>query len=87
MGVTGARQDVPLELPTLVAAIREKAGDLPICVGFGIAAPEQARQISQYADGIVVGSALVDLLHRERENPRLLEIAANYIAGLKGATR
>ncbi len=86
-GVTGARQDVPQELASLVAQIREKAGELPICVGFGIAAPTQARQICQYADGIVVGSALVDLLHRERENPELLTVAADFIAGLKGATR
>ena len=86
-GVTGARQDVPAELASLVATIREKADDLPICVGFGIAAPTQARQISRYADGIVVGSALVDLLHRERENPELLKVASDYVAGLKEATR
>jgi tryptophan synthase alpha chain len=86
-GVTGARQDVPADLPPLIEAIRDRAGDLPICVGFGIADPVQAKAICAYADGIVVGSALVELLHRERENPRLLEIAGEFIAALKGATK
>lgn len=86
-GVTGARGDVPTELPAMIDAIRQRSGDLPLCVGFGISNPEQARAIAAYADGIVVGSSLVDLLHRERENPRLLEIAGDYIASLKAATR
>jgi len=86
-GVTGARNDVPAELPPLIAAIREHAQDVPICVGFGIAGPDQVRAIAGYADGIVVGSALVDLLQRERDNPRLLEIAADFIASLKAATK
>lgn len=86
-GVTGARNDVPAELPTMIDAIRQRSGDLPLCVGFGISKPEQARVIAAYADGVVVGSSLVDLLHRERENPRLLEIAGDYIASLKAATR
>ena len=86
-GVTGARQDVPVNLPGLIDGIRERVGGLPICVGFGISDPESVRSISAYADGVVVGSALVDLLHRERENPRMLELAGAFITALKSATK
>lgn len=85
-GVTGAQETVPADLPPLIARIRARA-ESPICVGFGIARPEHVGAICQYADGVVVGSALVDLLHRERENPRLLSVARDFIAGLKAATR
>ena len=86
-GVTGAKADVPPDLPPLIAQIRDYAHGLPVCVGFGVSRPDDVRAISQFADGVVVGSALVDLLHRERENPRLLETATDFVATLKAATR
>lgn len=58
LGVTGVRDDLPPELPGTVAALR-RATTLPICVGFGIARPEQAAAVGRLADGVVVGSALV----------------------------
>ncbi|HEX6316442.1 MAG TPA: tryptophan synthase subunit alpha [Gemmatimonadaceae bacterium] len=58
LGVTGARDDVPDELPASVDRLRQ-ATTLPIAVGFGISTPAQARRIGALADGIVVGSALV----------------------------
>ena len=58
LGVTGARDDVPDELPGTIARLRT-ATSLPICVGFGISNAAQARRIGALADGIVVGSAIV----------------------------
>jgi tryptophan synthase alpha chain len=58
LGVTGARDDVPADLPDTVARLRA-ATTLPICVGFGISTPDQARRVGGLADGIVVGSAIV----------------------------
>lgn len=58
LGVTGVRDDLPPELPATVRALRA-ATSLPICVGFGIARPEQAHAVGALADGVVVGSALV----------------------------
>lgn len=86
-GVTGLRDDVPAELPDLVARIREWACDTPVCIGFGVSRPDQVQAISAWADGVVVGSSLVDLLHRERDNPRLLTIAGEYVAALKAQTQ
>ena len=85
-GVTGTREDVPVDLPPLIESIRERSGGTPVCVGFGVSRPEHVRAISRYADGVVVGSALVELLHRERDNPRLSEVAAEFISTLKAGT-
>ena len=58
LGVTGIRDQLPPELPATVARLRG-ATDLPICVGFGVSKPEQARAVAELADGVVVGSAIV----------------------------
>lgn len=89
-GVTGYTSEVPADLPPLIAAIRTHT-EKPVCVGFGISRPEHVASVCRLeganADGAVVGTALVDLLHRERENARLLTIARDFIASLKAATR
>ena len=60
-GVTGARDEVAASLPEQIAQLRKLAA-LPIAVGFGISNAEQAREVARYADGVVVGSAIVDLI-------------------------
>jgi tryptophan synthase alpha chain len=62
-GVTGARSELRQELATEVSRIRE-AVDLPVAVGFGISTPEQAALVGSAADGVVVGSALIQALGR-----------------------
>ena len=58
LGVTGERAELPPELPATAARLRA-ATSLPLCIGFGISRPEQARIVAQLADGVVVGSAIV----------------------------
>lgn len=58
LGVTGTRDDLPADLAGTVARLRG-ATDLPVCVGFGISRPEQARTVAGMADGVIVGSAVV----------------------------
>jgi tryptophan synthase alpha chain len=58
LGVTGERTDLPPELPATAARLRT-ATALPLCIGFGISKPEQARAVARLADGVVVGSAIV----------------------------
>jgi len=58
LGVTGMQESVSTELEPAVALLKS-ATDLPICVGFGISSPDQARTVGKLADGVVVGSALV----------------------------
>jgi tryptophan synthase alpha chain len=58
MGVTGEQEALAATLPATVERLRANTA-LPICVGFGIARPEQAAAVARIADGVVVGSALV----------------------------
>ena len=78
LGVTGARDDIPAELPATVARLRSVAS-LPICVGFGIARPEEAVAVGRLADGVAVGSALV------RHAGESVAAAAEFIASLRAA--
>ena len=58
LGVTGVQESVATSLPESILRLRSTT-TLPICVGFGIATPDQARTVGRLADGVVVGSALV----------------------------
>ena len=63
MGVTGEQDALSSELPATVARLRT-ATTLPICIGFGISPPEQARIVATLGDGVVVGSAIVRAAER-----------------------
>jgi tryptophan synthase alpha chain len=60
-GVTGKQQAATASIEEAVARLKS-ATDLPIAVGFGVRTPEQAAAIANHADGVVVGSALVELV-------------------------
>lgn len=62
-GVTGARQELPPDLAEFIGRVRQ-ATDLPLAVGFGIATPQQAAQVGRLADGVIVGSALINAIDR-----------------------
>ena len=62
-GITGAAAPDPGKVASAVARIKRHT-KLPVCVGFGVRSAEQACAIAQHADGVVVGSALVDALRR-----------------------
>jgi tryptophan synthase alpha chain len=64
LGVTGATDSLASGLADSVARVR-RATPLPVAVGFGISSPAQARAVGRMADGVVVGSALVDILGRD----------------------
>lgn len=86
-GVTGARQEVDAALPELVGRLRART-DAPIAVGFGISTPEQAARVAGLADGVIIGSALIDLIARSADADSacravgdLLRAASAAIAG------
>ena len=60
-GVTGARNQLPSYLEEFVSGVREET-KLPLCVGFGISSPSTAWRAARVADGVIVGSRLVQLL-------------------------
>lgn len=63
-GVTGARDRLPGNLEAFVTKVR-KVATQPLCVGFGISTPEQARQVARIADGVIVGSRIIQLMEAE----------------------
>ena len=62
MGVTGARDQVGTTAEVLVGRVRALAPEIPVCVGLGVSTGEQAAQVAGFADGVIVGSALVRCL-------------------------
>ena len=64
MGVTGARTSISDAIEGLVAKVRRHS-DLPVAVGLGVSTPEQAHEIAQYADGVIVGSAFVTAIKKD----------------------
>ncbi len=63
LGVTGVRQNITTDIDGIVSYIKEVT-DLPVAVGFGISTKEQAKQMSNKADGVIVGSAIVRIIEK-----------------------
>lgn len=79
MGITGARSDVDAAARSLVGRLRDH--HVPhTCVGVGISTPEQVADVCSYADGAIVGSALVNAL-ASGGVPAVAELAASLAAG------
>ena len=85
-GITGERQQLPPEIVENVAWLRGQT-DLPICIGFGISRPEQVKELSQVADGVIVGSAMVRRFAQATTRPHdeVLAEVGNYAASLVAA--
>jgi len=58
---------------------------LPVAVGFGISSPEQAREVAQHADAVVVGSAIVDLIAKHGDKPEMIEKVSAFAGDLAKA--
>lgn len=63
MGVTGTRRAITTDVGAIVEIVRQHT-DLPCAIGFGISTPEQAQNMAQHADGVIVGSAIVKIVER-----------------------
>ena len=79
-GVTGARDKLPEELEGFVASVRKRT-EKPLCVGFGVSTPEQARRVAKIADGVIVGSRIIQLLDEDKS----LKNACSFIKCLREA--
>jgi tryptophan synthase alpha chain len=85
-GVTGARDDVSTSVNAGVELAR-RYSKLPVCVGFGISTPEQAREIGSVADGVVVGSAIVDRIEAASSTEEAVDSVAKFVSELKAELR
>ncbi len=83
-GVTGARRDLSPHIRAHVRSI-QKMTDCPVCVGFGVSTPAQVRKVIGVADGVIVGSVLLNLISRSgRKAAHNLKV---FVRQLKGACR
>ncbi len=62
-GITGGESTLPAETSQYLAAVKS-ASQVPVCAGFGVRRPDQVATIARHADGVIVGSALVEVLER-----------------------
>jgi tryptophan synthase alpha chain len=82
-GITGARAQVAADLEAFIGRVRSQT-KTPLAVGFGISTPEQAHQVGELADGVIVGSALINAVDKvpPAEAP---QAAAHFIQTLQKA--
>jgi tryptophan synthase alpha chain len=68
MGTTGVRKDINSDTIESVIDTVRKTSDIPVAVGFGVNNAEQAVKLTRFADGVIVGSAIVDIIREHGEN-------------------
>ncbi|HWC60393.1 MAG TPA: tryptophan synthase subunit alpha [Verrucomicrobiae bacterium] len=85
-GVTGMQQKISDTIASMTGKIRANT-DLPIAIGFGISNPEQAKTVAQYAEAIVVGSAVVNQIAEHGKNADMVSRVGNFVKTLVSAIK
>ena len=86
-GVTGARAMLSDEIAPMIAELR-KHTDKPIGVGFGVSTPEQANQVAGIADGVIVGSAIVNIIEENiADEAKLLTAVKQFASDLASGVK
>ena len=84
LGVTGVRSEITTDIGAMVQLVKQ-AKEIPCAVGFGISTPDQARQMAQHADGVIVGSAIMKLIATYGRDAE--PYVAEYVREMKEAVR
>ncbi len=85
-GVTGQRRALAGELKKKVSALKRLTRN-PVCVGFGVSTPSQVRQVQAFADGVIVGSAIVKKIGEGLGKKGALRRLGRFVSALKGDVR
>ena len=80
-GVTGARQELPASL-TQQVRLAKRMTRKPVCVGFGVSTPAQVRQVAKVADGVIVGSAIVNAIAENKGKKQLVPNVGRFVRKL-----
>lgn len=80
-GVTGARKKLASGIRKNIALIKRYT-QKPVCVGFGVSTPAQAREVRRIADGVIVGSAIVRKIKEHAGSPLLIKKVSSFVSGL-----
>ncbi len=81
-GVTGPRQKLPADIADNIRIIKRHT-DKPVCVGFGVSNPYQVRQVHRFADGVIIGSAIVKKIKENIGRRDLVRRISNFVRTLK----
>ena len=84
LGVTGMRSQITTDIGAMVQLVKTQK-DIPCAVGFGISTPEQAKKMTEQADGVIVGSAIVKLC--EKHGAECVPYIKEYVKSMKDAIR
>lgn len=84
LGVTGTRENISADVGEMIRLVKEEK-DIPCAVGFGISTPEQAAQMGRISDGVIVGSAIVNLCAEHKK--ACVPYVAEYTQKMAGALR
>ncbi|MEE0858529.1 MAG: tryptophan synthase subunit alpha [Acutalibacteraceae bacterium] len=82
MGVTGVRKEIKTNVGEMTSLVKEVT-DIPTAIGFGISTPQQAKEMAQYADGVIVGSAIVKICAEYGAD--CVPYVYNYVKEMKNA--
>ncbi|MFH1848457.1 MAG: tryptophan synthase subunit alpha, partial [Candidatus Omnitrophota bacterium] len=83
-GVTGERKNLPLEIRANVRRIK-RCTKKPVCVGFGVSRPDQARAMAKISDGVIVGSAIIRAIEANRKKSGFINRTGRFVSGLSRA--
>ncbi len=83
-GTTGTKNSLSKNLEEKVTAIKSEV-QLPVLVGFGISGPEQAREVAQYSDGVIIGSSIVKLIETHPDPADRNKHIGEFVSGIKKA--
>jgi tryptophan synthase alpha chain len=83
-GITGTRDRLPADLEKFVGRVRKQT-EKPLCVGFGISTPEQAGQVARIADGVIVGSRIVQSVETDKSLASVADFAGELRRALDRA--
>jgi len=83
-GITGAKLSNVTDIQENVKKLKKVSGS-PVAVGFGVATPEDAAQVSKMADGVIVGSAIVKRIASHRQDSAMVRQVAEFVRSLKAA--
>ena len=81
-GVTGARGKLADGVDAFMAQVRSHT-ERPLGLGFGISSPEQANEAARLADGVIVGSAIINVMEEHAGEPDMLRAVGEYVASLR----
>ena len=84
LGVTGIRNEITTNVSEMISEVK-KTTDIPCAVGFGISTPEQAKEMAEVSDGVIIGSAIVNIIAQHGRDSE--EAIKEYVKGIKAAMK